>query len=64
MRLSFPRCGTLSACLSTTNKEMLPGLLEAGRSQAAAEGTGIPAELFRDFLLQDLKSKMEEERHG
>jgi len=52
------------AYLSTLDKEVLRRLYAEGENQLAAEGAGIPPGMFRDFLLQYLKSKIKGDYHG
>jgi DNA-binding response OmpR family regulator len=54
----------LAAYLAGRDPAVFRALLEQGRTRLTGEGIDLPADLFRDFLLQYLKSKMEEERHG
>lgn len=52
------------AYLSTLDKDVLRRLYAEGETQLIAEGAGIPPEMFRDFLLQYLKSRIKGDTHG
>jgi DNA-binding response OmpR family regulator len=52
------------AYLTTLDKGVLRRLYAEGETRLTAEGSGIPPGMFRDFLLQYLKSKIKGDYHG